>query len=266
MAGLVVTVDADFGSTGWGTPDALARQEFVQGATRAHVYDPSIRSGLFQDRDGLIPVQNIGDPVGRIKDRSGQGRDLILSAISTGTPTWQSDGQKFWVENPLKCSWQADSPQNPQQKRTVVGAFRANGIAGGAEGNLLNHWDPTLGSSLVISHTFLVSRTLSVNLNADPGMELQGKTVSWGEDFVYVHQRDPSAGEASLWVDDEDRVDVTYVAPMSSNYQYLTMFGNTTSISANTFVAGRLYYFALVTDVKDFAAIQDIARRRAGVL
>lgn len=267
MAGLAITVDADFGSTGWGTPDVLARQEFVQGATNAHIYDPSIRRSLFQDREGLIPVQNIGDPVMRINDRSGQGRDMILSAISTGTPTWQTDGQRFWIENPLKCSWQADSPQTHAMKKTVVGAFRADGLAGGIEGNLLSQSDPVQGSSLFANHTFLVSRALSINLDTNAGMELKGKTLSWGEDFVYVHQRDPAVSEASLWVNDEDVVETTYTMPAGGTlvFQYMTMFGNVTTISANSFVRGRLYYFAFVNDLKEFAAIQAIARRRSGL-
>src|SRR5690554_1820405 len=48
------------------TPEAL----FLYGET-GFLFDPSDKQALFQDASGTIPVENDGDPVGLMQDKSG---------------------------------------------------------------------------------------------------------------------------------------------------------------------------------------------------
>lgn len=53
-------------------------------------YDPSDLSTLFQDSAGTIPVTAVGQPVGRMLDKSGQGNHATQST-SAARPTLQQD-------------------------------------------------------------------------------------------------------------------------------------------------------------------------------
>lgn len=54
-------------------------------------YDPSDISTLFQDSAGTIPVTADGDPVGKILDKSGNGKHLI-QGTSASRPVYKIDG------------------------------------------------------------------------------------------------------------------------------------------------------------------------------
>lgn len=54
-------------------------------------YDPSDLSSLFQDSAGTTPVTAIGQPVGKMNDKSGRGNHVI-QAIAGQRPTLQQDG------------------------------------------------------------------------------------------------------------------------------------------------------------------------------
>lgn len=54
-------------------------------------YDPSDFSTLFQDAAGTIPVTAVGQPVGRILDKSGRGNHATQST-TTSRPILQQDG------------------------------------------------------------------------------------------------------------------------------------------------------------------------------
>jgi hypothetical protein len=53
-------------------------------------YDPSDLSTLFQDADGTVPVTAVGQPVGKILDKSGRGNHATQST-TTRRPTLQQD-------------------------------------------------------------------------------------------------------------------------------------------------------------------------------
>lgn len=54
-------------------------------------YDPSDMSTLYQDSAGTTPVTAVGQPVGRILDKSGRGNHAY-QITSTARPTYQLDG------------------------------------------------------------------------------------------------------------------------------------------------------------------------------
>lgn len=56
-------------------------------------YDPSDLSTLFQDAAGTTPVTAVGQPVGRVKDKSGNGNHL--TATGTARPTLRQDASGF---------------------------------------------------------------------------------------------------------------------------------------------------------------------------
>ena len=55
-------------------------------------YDPSDLSTLFQDAAGTIPVTSIGDPVGRILDKSGNGNHATQSTAASRPLLQQTNG------------------------------------------------------------------------------------------------------------------------------------------------------------------------------
>ena len=59
-------------------------------------YDPSDLSTLFQNSDGTTAVA-VGDPVGYIADKSGNGNHAIQST-STKRPTLQQDGSLYYLD------------------------------------------------------------------------------------------------------------------------------------------------------------------------
>ena len=60
-------------------------------------YDPSDTSTLFQDAAGTVPVTKDGDPVGLMKDKSGNGNHAVQT-VSTARPVYRTDGVLHWLE------------------------------------------------------------------------------------------------------------------------------------------------------------------------
>ena len=62
------------------------------------VYDRQDLSSLYQDSAGSIPVTQVGDPVGRITDLSGNGRHLIQATESKRPLLGQDAWGKYYVQ------------------------------------------------------------------------------------------------------------------------------------------------------------------------
>ncbi len=60
-------------------------------------YDPSDKSTLFQDVAGTVPVTKDGDPVGLMKDKSGNGNHAVQT-VSASRPIYRTDGNLHWLE------------------------------------------------------------------------------------------------------------------------------------------------------------------------
>lgn len=60
-------------------------------------YDPSDKSTLFQDVAGTVAVTKSGDPVGLMKDKSGNGNHAVQT-VSASRPTYQTDGILHWLQ------------------------------------------------------------------------------------------------------------------------------------------------------------------------
>lgn len=71
-------------------PDAAITALFAASEQGAW-YDPSDFSTMFQDAAGTTPVTAVGQPVGRIKDKSGRGNHAT-QATSAARPVLQQDG------------------------------------------------------------------------------------------------------------------------------------------------------------------------------
>ena len=60
-------------------------------------FDPSDVTTLFQDSAATVPVAGDGYPVGRMRDKSGNGTDAVQSNAAR-RPTWRTDGMLSWIE------------------------------------------------------------------------------------------------------------------------------------------------------------------------
>lgn len=60
-------------------------------------YDPSDFSTLFQDSAGTTPVTAVGDPVGKILDKSGNGKHAT-QATAASRPILRHDGTNYYLE------------------------------------------------------------------------------------------------------------------------------------------------------------------------
>ena len=81
-----------FGSYAF-TPLALFRNS-EQGAW----YDPSDFSSMFQDSAGTTPVTAVGQPVGRINDKSGNGNHASQATAAARPVLRQDGGGKYYLE------------------------------------------------------------------------------------------------------------------------------------------------------------------------
>lgn len=60
-------------------------------------YDPSDLSTLFQDAAGTIPVTGVGQPVGRILDKSGRGNHATQSTATSRPSLQQESGSRYYL-------------------------------------------------------------------------------------------------------------------------------------------------------------------------
>ena len=72
--------------------------ELFKGGKQGVWYDPSDKSTLFQDVAGTIPVTKDGDPIGLMKDKSGNGYHAT-QPVSTARPLYRTDGILHWFES-----------------------------------------------------------------------------------------------------------------------------------------------------------------------
>ena len=86
LSNIALTISAQYG--GLFKPSSL----FTTGVNGAW-YDPSDFSTMFQDGAGTVPVTAVGQPVGRILDKSGRGNHAYNpSGNSANCPVLQQDG------------------------------------------------------------------------------------------------------------------------------------------------------------------------------
>lgn len=89
-------------------------------------YDPSDFSTMFQDSAGTIPVTAVGQPVGRILDKSGRGNHATQST-TTSRPILQIDGSgKYYLSFDGVDDWLVTGNINftATDKVTVVAGVR----------------------------------------------------------------------------------------------------------------------------------------------
>lgn len=89
--------------------DLLITALFANGEKGAW-YDPSDLSTLFQNVAGTTPVTEVGQPIGKILDKSGNGRHLVAAADTTVRPTLAVDSNGLYyiaidgVDDTMSCA------------------------------------------------------------------------------------------------------------------------------------------------------------------
>lgn len=77
--------------------DAAIKALFT-GGKQGVFLDPSDLSTMFQDAAGTVPVTANGDPVGLIRDKSGNGNHATQT-VSAARPTYRTEGILHWLES-----------------------------------------------------------------------------------------------------------------------------------------------------------------------
>lgn len=93
-----------FKTYGFGANPDDAILALFAGGKQGVWYDPSDKSTLFQDVAGTIPVTKDGDPIGLMKDKSGNGYHATQS-ISTARPLYKTDGVLSWFDTDGIDDW-----------------------------------------------------------------------------------------------------------------------------------------------------------------
>lgn len=146
----------------------------------AAFYDPADISTLRQDAAGTTPVTADGDPVGRMLDLSGNGRDLAQSG-TTARPLFREAGGLRWLE--------FDGANDNLSGATDLPFSAQMSIGGGFEVSAFNTSYPKL---------FLVRGQASADANRQPYIHLY-QTVperinfAWGSGSVPLNLTDLSA-------------------------------------------------------------------------
>jgi hypothetical protein len=84
-------IDLQSGALGFSAAYPFASPKLLFDSGQAGVwYDFSDPFTLFQDAAGTIPVEVVGDPVGRVVDKSGNGNDLVQET-DAARPVWSFD-------------------------------------------------------------------------------------------------------------------------------------------------------------------------------
>lgn len=86
-----------FKTYGFGANPDAAILALFSGGKKGVWYDPSDKSTLFQDVAGTVPVTKDGDPIGLMKDKSGNGYHATQS-VSAARPLYRTDGALHWFD------------------------------------------------------------------------------------------------------------------------------------------------------------------------
>ena len=68
-----------------------------RGGAQGAWYDPADLATLFQDSAGTVPVAAAGDPVGLMRDKSGNGNHAI-QVTAAARPVYRNVGARHWLE------------------------------------------------------------------------------------------------------------------------------------------------------------------------
>ncbi|MDP2737381.1 MAG: hypothetical protein Q8O82_01380 [Pseudorhodobacter sp.] len=68
-----------------------------RGGAQGAWYDPADPATLFQDSAGTVPVAAAGDPVGLMRDKSGNGNHAT-QVTAAARPVYRNGGERHWLE------------------------------------------------------------------------------------------------------------------------------------------------------------------------
>jgi len=141
-------------------------------------YDPSDFSTMFQDSAGTTPVTAVGQPVGKILDKSGRGNHASQSTAAA-RPVLQQDGNgKYYLAFDGVDDFLSTGSINftATDKMTVVAGVRSNA---NDYSNILE-----LGTNAASSNGFAFQRGFSAN--GDYAGLLYGTSLGYGYTTNYV--------------------------------------------------------------------------------
>lgn len=131
-------------------------------------YDPSDKSTLFQDVAGTVPVTKDGDPIGLMKDKSGNGNHATQS-VSAARPLYKTDGVLGWFDTDGMDDWFKTSytPSSDWSSSAAFTTQPANSAFlfesyNGAANNYISNSGASLAVHMLPTNTTISKRTLEV--------------------------------------------------------------------------------------------------------
>lgn len=115
------------------------------GGAKGVIYDPSDLSTLFQDAAGTIPA-NIGDPVGLMKDKSGNGLHM-QQATAGARPTLAQSGGRYYLSFNGTSQCMATT-SNCDLSATSALVFGAAAVTTGNVGGVLLELSPNTNTNI----------------------------------------------------------------------------------------------------------------------
>lgn len=114
---------------GGGPAHAFSPAAMFAAGEKGAWYDPSDLSALFQNAAMTIPVAADGDPVGAMRDKSGNNIHLMQPTVGA-RPTFKVAGSSRWLEFTNRTDWMVSSSTfsyNAQLDSHYTGCAVANG-------------------------------------------------------------------------------------------------------------------------------------------
>lgn len=152
-----------------------AIKEIFAGGKQGIWLDPSDLSTMFKDSAGTQPVTANGDPVGLIRDKSGNGNHATQT-VSASRPTYRTDGVLHWldfdgVDDYLRVIFKQVIPQ----PFTVSLGVQVNAVTG--------NWNYVLDSTSVSNRVY-ITRDRAEVYNFSAGIVYKSTGISLAQPTV----------------------------------------------------------------------------------
>lgn len=203
-------------------------------------YDPSDLSSMFQNSDGTTAVA-VGDPVGYIADKSGNGNHAI-QATSTKRPTLRQDGSLYYLdfEGDDALATSAIDFTGSDQLTVCSGAKKDTNTT-----MVIGELSSSIGSNTGAFRLASLSNTWRYSSKGDgAAINVNATTYGAGSLSVLTGLSDISDPVTTIRVDGVQKA-TSASSPGAGNYGNHTLNIGARNNGASLFLDGRIYGFVI---------------------